>query len=219
MPQQSTFMRTRLTNPFNAQNGLIRLFCLTIVLAILGCSQPKLAPLDADSRILAFGDSLTYGYGAPEGKSYPAILSKLSGLEVINSGVSGETTDIGLLRLEQELERVQPELLILIEGGNDILRNHSPESIKANLAAMIKLARSHDIPVVLIGVPEKKLFSNAAPIYEELATENQLVFDGTLLGKLLRNPAYKSDLVHLNEQGYQAMAKDIYQLLVKNGAL
>ncbi len=147
------------------------------------------------------------------------MLSQLTGLEVINSGVSGETTDAGLLRFEQELERVQPGLVILMEGGNDILQNRNLEVTKSNLAAMISLARDRNIPVILIGIPEKRLFSNAAPLYEELAKENGVVFDGTLVAGLLRTAAYKSDPIHLNEQGYRALAEALYDLLQDKGVL
>jgi acyl-CoA thioesterase-1 len=192
---------------------------LAFALVISGCSSPNLDPLHSGSRILAFGDSLTLGVGASKMNSYPAALAELSGLEVINSGISGETTAGGLSRLEQELEQFEPDLLILIEGGNDILQNKRLAAAKSNLAAMIALARDQGIPVVLVGIPEKKLFSNAAPLYEELAIENDLVFDGTLVANLLRNPQYKSDQIHLNEQGYRKMAGGIYELLAENGAL
>jgi acyl-CoA thioesterase-1 len=192
---------------------------LAFALVISACSSPNLEPLHSGSRILAFGDSLTLGVGVSKANSYPAVLSGLSGLEVINSGVSGETTDRGLTRLRRELERFEPGLLILMEGGNDILQNKSLDVTKSNLAAMITLATEKGIPVVLVGIPEKKLFSSAAPLYEELATENYLVFDGTLVASLLRNPKYKSDQIHLNEQGYRKMAGAIYELLAENGAL
>lgn len=192
---------------------------LLLCLAIAGCSSPELESLPPGSRILAFGDSLTYGVGTERGNSYPAVLSRLTGLEVINAGVSGETTAGGLARLGRELDEIGPELLILLEGGNDILRNHHPAETKANLAAMIGLAKDRDIEVLLLGVPEKKLFSSVAPLYEELAVEHQLVFDGTLVASLLRNPAYKSDPVHLNAAGYRKMAESIQELLEDSGAL
>lgn len=184
-----------------------------------GCSSPELEPLNASSRILAFGDSLTLGVGTTKERSYPAVLSQLTGLDVINSGVSGEITDEGLLRFEQELEQAQPSLVIIMEGGNDILQNRDLAVTKSNLAAMIWLSKKRAIPVILIGIPEKRIFSNAAPFYEELAAENGVVFDGTLVAGLLRTPAYKSDPIHLNEQGYKAMAQAIYTLLQKHGAI
>ncbi len=192
---------------------------LFLLLAIVGCSSPELEPLPPGSRILAFGDSLTYGVGADLENSYPAVLARLTGLEVINAGVSGETTTEGLARLERELEEKRPALLILLEGGNDILRNHSPARIKSNLAAMISQAETRDIPVVLLGVPEKKLFSSSAPVYEELAAEYNVIFDAGLVAGLLRNPLYKSDPVHLNAQGYRKMAESIFELLEDSGLI
>lgn len=206
-------------NPDRSATHLLRIAGLAVFLLLTGCSSPELEMLQADSKILAFGDSLTFGTGANRGSSYPAVLSGLTGLEVINAGVPGETTNAGLTRLERALGEVQPDLLILIEGGNDILQNLNLAETKSNLAAMIESAKSRDIAVILLGVPEKKLFSNAAPLYEELATEHQLVFDGALIAGLLRSPSLKSDPVHLNEQGYKEMAESIHELLIDSGAI
>ena len=186
---------------------------------ILGCSEQKLAPLQQGDVILAFGDSLTAGIGADENQSYPSVLAELSGLEVINAGISGETTQEGAERLAQELDAHQPALLILIEGGNDILRNRSAASIKRDLASMIDTAKASGVPVVLIGVPQKKLFSSSAPWYRELAEEHGLVFEGEVIGSLMRSPSMKSDPIHFNAEGYRAMAEAIYELLKDNGAL
>ena len=147
------------------------------------------------------------------------MLAELTGLNVINAGVSGETTDKGLKRLPQELDRTTPDLLILIEGGNDILKNRNVAKTKANMAAMIELAKSRGIPVVLIGIPQKSLFSNSAPFYKELAKEFQLVFDDTLIADLQRNRSLKSDHLHFNKKGYRKMAESIYDLLMESGAL
>ena len=201
------------------RGGLAALAWIVLVLLVAACNSSTLEPLPPGSRIIAFGDSLTYGVGTTRDKSYPAVLSGLTGLEVINAGVSGETTVEGLGRLERELDKNQPDLLILLEGGNDILRNHTLGETRANLAAMIEMAKGRDISVVLLGVPEKKLFSNAAPIYEELAEEYQLVFDGSLVASLLRNPSYKSDPIHLNSEGYRKLAESIHELLIESGAL
>lgn len=215
-------MRARHTAAMHRDKTLRLTDCLlwvALVGMVSGCGGPRLEPLTATSRILAFGDSLTAGVGASAATSYPAVLAQLSDIDVINSGVSGETTEEGLERLPAELDRTRPDLLLLIEGGNDILQNRSTEKTKVNLEKMIALAKERDVAVVLIGVPEKSLFSRSAAFYAEVADDAQVVFDGSLIASLLRKPSYKSDLVHLNETGYRKMAESIYELLVDNGAL
>ena len=169
--------------------------------------------------IVAFGDSLTEGVGTNKENSYPSVLAKLSGLNVINSGVSGETTSEGLVRLPYVIEEYKPSLLILLEGGNDILQNQSPRTIEQNLEKMILMARNQGIQLVLIGVPEKSLFSSSAPFYNDLAEKYDLVFDSSLIASLLRSPSKKSDSIHFNEEGYALLAEGIYDLLLDNGAL
>lgn len=183
------------------------------------CDQPKLTLIPKESPILAFGDSLTAGVGVEKEKSYPSVLSELSGREVINAGISGELTADGLARFPEVIEQTMPAMLILLEGGNDILRNQDMNATKRNLASMIEIARDRGVEVVLIGVPEKNLFSDVAPFYEELAEDYQLVFEDDLIGSLLRKRSYKSDPLHFNQQGYRAMAEAIHDLLVKNGGL
>ncbi|MBT8142244.1 MAG: arylesterase [Gammaproteobacteria bacterium] len=188
------------------------------IIILAACGAKPLSPLSQNATIVAFGDSLTQGVGTTRDKSYPAVLAEISGRNVINAGISGETTTEGLGRFASVLEQNAPELVILIEGGNDILRNHSHAQAKQNLADMIQIAQAQSIPVVLLGVPEKNLFSDAAPLYAELASEFDLVIDKAMLGKLLKSPSLKSDQIHLNAKGYRKMAEEIHALLQKNGA-
>ena len=196
------------------------LVCCVCLLLMQACSDsPELNKIPQDGVILAFGDSLTVGVGASEQHSYPQVLSMLSGRKVISAGVSGEETSGGVKRLPAVLDEVRPNLLILRQGGNDILRNRNLHQAKQNLANMIENASSRSIDVVLIGVPEKKLFSDSAPFYQELADEYALVYSDDILSDLIRKNEYKSDAVHLNQKGYYMMAESIFELLVEHGAL
>ncbi|MFT7492145.1 MAG: acyl-CoA thioesterase-1 [Pseudohongiellaceae bacterium] len=196
-----------------------RLIIISCLMLLTACSGPKLGALTADAVILAFGDSLTSGVGARKNKNYPAVLAQLTGLQVINAGIAGETTAQGLARLGQALDQSSPDLVILIEGGNDMLRGLDLVQAKANLRKMVMLIRQRNIDLVLMGVPKKSLFLSVHPMYEELATELDLVFDGELLVELQGTAALKSDIVHFNEMGYQKMAESIYAILEKRGAL
>ena len=196
-----------------------RLFAGLLLLLLSGCGSSKLEPLETGAVILAFGDSLTAGVGTDKQFSYPSVLERLSGIRVVNAGISGETTAEGLRRFSSVLNQHSPDLLILIEGGNDILRNNNKAETKQNLEQMIQLAMARNIQVVLLGVPEKSLFSSSAPFYAELAEKYDLVFDGKIIGSLMRSPSKKSDAVHFNREGYYEMADTIYDLLRDNGAL
>jgi acyl-CoA thioesterase I len=195
-------------------------FIITVSFCVTGCSPtPELPKLTKQSKVLAFGDSLTHGVGASKDHAYPQVLESLIDIPVINAGVSGETTSEGVKRLPGLLEKHQPDYLILMEGGNDILRNHPATTTKKNLALMIKAAQEKNITVILIGVPEKKLFSSAASFYPELAAQFELTYEGELLASLLKKRQYKSDLIHLNDQGYYEFAQGIKDILEQAGAL
>ena len=185
---------------------------------LTGCSKPQLTSLNSESVILAFGDSLTFGYGVTPAHSYPAVLESLGGVKVINGGVSGETTAEGLLRLPALLEEHKPSIVVLLEGGNDVLQKVPEPQIEANLRRMIELIQSRGAQVVLIGVPEKKIFGSALPLYERLAEQYHVPLEAEIVASLIKRPSMKSDFVHFNEKGYAALAEAIYEIMVEHGA-
>ncbi|MDG6773168.1 arylesterase [Thiomicrorhabdus sp. ZW0627] len=192
---------------------------LASFLSLVGCSDPKLPPLASDAKILAFGDSLTEGVGVDPSQSYPAVLARLSGRKVINAGLSGETTAQGLKRLPKLLEQHQPDLLILLEGGNDVLRNVPPDAVESNLGMMIRMAQIKGVPVLLVGVPEKGVFPSTADWYASLSDEYEVPLEEDTVADLVGRLTMKSDYVHFNEAGYQALAEAIFKKLKEAGAL
>lgn len=200
---------------------LLSIISLTICLLLSGCGKKsvQLQPLDKEKPILAFGDSLTAGYGTSEEYSYPTILANLSGYKVINAGISGETSAGGLERFEKTLNDTKPSLVILMEGGNDILQSVPPEQTKANLIAMINVAKEQNVQVLLIGIPKKSLVgSSVASIYPEIAKQTGVLFDEKTIPSLIKNNELKSDLVHFNQQGYAIIAQKFYDDLKNAGA-
>lgn len=197
---------------FNSWLILITLFIIS------ACSKPYFTKLSSDGVILAFGDSLTAGNGTSLENSYPSVLSQISGHKVINAGIPGETTKQGAVRFAQVLEETHPQLVILMEGGNDILRNINPQETKRNLENMIKQAQLQHMQIMLVGIPNKSLFSSHAEFYDDLAKQYNLLLDDNSITKLEKSPEYKSDEVHFNQQGYKVLAERFYDLLKKNGA-
>ncbi len=197
---------------------MMKVWLIAISLLLSGCGDSALRALNSGDVILAFGDSLTAGKGVTTEYAYPAVLSELTGFKVINAGISGETTEEGLQRLPAVLNAENPALLILFEGGNDILRNHDLNKTKANLDQMIGMAKRRNIQVALVGVPRKQLFSNTAELYKELAEQHGLPIESKVVASLLRKPAMKSDGVHFNVKGYRELAKAIAAMLTEAGA-
>jgi lysophospholipase L1-like esterase len=199
-----------------------KFFIYLIILFLSACNKPNpvFEKLSPDAVILAFGDSLTYGSGASENADYPAILSTLSSHEIINAGIPGEISQNGLTRLPDLLDEHQPELLILIHGGNDMLRRIPQQQTSDNLKQMINEARLRNIKVVLLGVPEFNLFLlSSAEFYQQVADEQKVPIDLETLPNILSTNSLKSDAIHPNNEGYQLMAENIYRLLVDSGAL
>jgi acyl-CoA thioesterase-1 len=210
-------LKSRRTPRFGA---LVVAVLFGALLLASGCGQrAKLAPLPADAVVLAFGDSLTFGTGARESESYPAQLSRLAGRRVVREGVPGEVSAVGLKRLPGALDEHQPRLLLLCHGGNDFLRRLPKAEAAANVRAMIQLARSRGVEVLLIGTPEFGFLLTPPDFYAEIAKEFGIPYEGEVLGKILRDSNLKSDQVHPNAAGYRLMAERIYELLKKSGAV
>ena len=181
--------------------------------------SPQLPRVESNDVILAFGDSLTFGTGAAETESYPAVLSGLIGRNVVRAGVPGEVTAQGLQRLPSALALHKPKIVLLCLGGNDMLRKIDDKVIVVNLREMIQLIRRQGAAVVLLGVPKPALFGGAAKIYGELANDLGVPYEGDTITSVLRDPGLKSDLIHPNAQGYRKIAEGIAALLKESGAL
>ena len=195
-------------------------FVLLSALGLSACDrQPKLSKLAPDAVILAFGDSLTYGTGAAPGHDYPSILAQQIAHPVINAGIAGEISADGLARLPALLDEHQPKLLILIHGGNDILRRLDPKQTEQNLIAMISAAKQRGIGAVLLAVPDLNLTLSSAALYKSVAETTKTPLDNDAVPQILRKAELKADQVHPNAAGYQQLAERVASLLKQSGAL
>lgn len=187
---------------------------LAILLLLASCdSTPPIRPLAPGATVLAFGDSLTHGNGASAEQSYPALLESLLGVKVVNAGIPGEVSAAGRERLPGVLEQLQPQLVILIHGGNDFLRRLDFKQTEENLRAMIEACRQQGADVVLAGVPQLGLFLSPAPFYAKLAEEYRLPYLDDTLSDILRDNSLKSDSIHPNAAGYQQLAAALAELI------
>ena len=193
---------------------------LMLGLLLAGCKPaPQLTPLPPDAKVLAFGDSLTFGTGVRPEESYPAVLQALLNRQVVNAGVPGEISADGLKRLPIWLDETEPKLLILCHGANDLLRSLSEEKAADNVRAMVKMARERGIDVVLIAVPKFGLLRSPPTFYEAIAAEFNIPVEKSIIDEIVRKPSLKSDTVHPNAEGYRLLALAVLKRLQNAGAL
>ena len=165
------------------------------------------------SRIVCFGDSLTYGYGASQGMDYPTRLEEMTGIEIINAGVSGNTTADGLARLEDDVLAYEPDVVLITLGGNDLKNRMSVDTARANLLSIIQRIHAAGAMVVLGGIDIPLYGKGYAQMYESLARQTGSVLVPNILEDQFGNPELMSDSIHPNDKGYEIMAGYFYKAL------
>ncbi len=182
---------------------------------------------EADDRpvIVAFGDSLTAGYGIDLTEAWPARLQEWLDTEghawrVVNAGVSGETSAGGLRRLPWVLDR-QPAagIVVVALGGNDGLRGTPPDSMADNLRGMIREAEGRGIRVLLAGVPSPPElgldYEEAfAAVFPEVAADTGVALLPDILVGVAGEPDLNQrDRIHPNPEGARRLAATVSEAL------
>ena len=171
------------------------------------------SPPTARGEWVAFGDSLTQGYGAEEGGDYPNQLTKRLRLKIRNLGIPGNTTADGLARLDQATQ-LQPRVVLLCLGGNDALRSVPAEQTFANLGTMIDRFHQGGSFVVLLGVRSVGLSDKNAKRFDQLAKSKRVLLVPNILDGILFTPALMADEVHPNDKGYARIAERLEDMLL-----
>lgn len=197
---------------------LLSIFTVIYCTSVLTMAQEK-------KTILIFGDSITAGYGLEKDQAFPAILQeKIDSVglnyEVINGGLSGETSAGGARRINWVLQR-KVDLMILELGGNDGLRGIDLTSTKQNLQTIIDraLEKYPDMEIIIagmqvppnLGIEYTQEFVN---LYPDLAKENNLPLIPMILDKVGGYDEYMlADQIHPNAQGHKIVADTIWETL------
>jgi acyl-CoA thioesterase-1 len=161
------------------------------------------------SSIIAFGDSLTAGYGAGSGEDYPSGLTSLIAAPVINAGVSGDTTEMALARLDRDVLSRDPRIVIVGLGGNDFLQGVAISTTEANLRTIVQKIQGAGAMVVLLGFRFPSLGASYETMYANVARDRGCLLIPGILRGILTDPALKSDQIHPNARGYRLMAERI----------
>lgn len=183
-------------------------------------------PAAADLRVTALGDSLTQGYGLPADEGFVPVLEawlrdRGHGVEVINAGVSGDTTAGGLARIEWTLADA-PDALIVALGGNDLLRGLDPATSRANLDGILAAADAAGVPVLLAGLPAPGNYGpefkrDFEAMYAELAADWGAIYVPDFLGPIGEKASQgmsladlmQDDRIHPNAEGVRQIVAAI----------
>lgn len=185
------------------------------VAAVLSVSAAQADPI----RILGLGDSLMAGYGLAEEDAFPTRLeaelrARGHEVEIINAGVSGDTTAGGRARLAWSLAD-DPDAVLVELGGNDGLRGLPPQETKANLDAILSELARHDIPTLFTGMlapPNlgQEYGAEFQAVFHDLADEHDVVFDPFFLeGVAAMEALNQTDGIHPNRKGVDVIVDRI----------
>ena len=173
-----------------------------------------------DETLLILGDSISAGYGINQKDNWVSVLqSKFdndgTSIKLINSSVSGDTTSGGLQRLRRDLQKFDPDYVLIELGGNDALRGYPIKRIKDNLQTMIALIKSNNSKALLmqIRIPPnygQKYTLAFERIYLELASSEEIYFLPFMLENVGLNPdLMQPDGIHPNAKAQPLIAKDM----------
>jgi acyl-CoA thioesterase I len=204
---------------------------MVFFLHLAGCSgesvsneaASKTAAAEQTTRrtIVAVGDSLTAGLGVDESAAYPAQLQrKLSDdgyyFNVVNAGISGETSSGALSRIEWVISALKPDIIILETGANDGLRGIDPDILKKNLDRIVYFIKANNIEVLLCGM---KMLPNMGPeyskaftrVYPEVAQKHAIPMIPFFLEGVAGDPRFNQpDRLHPTAKGYRRVVDHIY---------
>ena len=174
----------------------------------------KVTNLDSrGTAVIAFGDSLTAGVGAAEGEDYPSRLAHKAGVEILNAGVSGDTTEAALARIEADVLAHDPRIVIIGLGGNDFLRRVPTADTEKNLRQIVRRIQQQGAMVVLLGFEFPSFGPSYASMYERVADDEKCLLIPDLMDGILNNQSMKSDEIHPNARGYDLMAERVAEPL------
>ena len=181
------------------------------------------APASSRPRVVVLGDSLTAGLGLPIDQAYPSLLQTWidqAGLqyEVVNAGVSGDTSAGGLSRLDWALDG-NVKVLIVALGGNDALRALPVEELRNNLSTIIERAQARHIDVVLAGMEAPRNFGHDYDVrFHQVYPDVARKYNVPLIPFLLQDVAgierlNQRDGIHPTAEGAQIVAKNVWTVL------
>jgi acyl-CoA thioesterase-1 len=211
------------------------LFLTTLILGCGGSADPRpetppptaaaARAIEPEFRVVVLGDSLAAGMGLAEADAFPAVAESLlreTGLdvEIVNAGVSGDTSAGGLSRVDWVLH--QPADILVVElGGNDALRGQPLENTEANLRRIVRRGRETGAEVVLLGMDVPINYgpdyaTAFSQLYPRIAEEEDIVLVAGFVHELGADPELlQPDGLHPTAEGQRRLAEQLVPVLTR----
>lgn len=202
-----------------------RVCALLAAAALAACSSPGEAPIARGATVLVLGDSISAGYGLRPDQSWVAHLGALAGWQVVNAGVSGDTSAQALARLPALLDAHRPAAVLIELGGNDMLRKLPTSDLTAALSAIVDHVREAGARPVLLAVPVPNVagavFRNLSDhaLYAQLAEAKRVPLVDEAIADVLSRAEWKLDALHPNADGHRELAGRVAKKLRALGLL
>jgi len=169
-------------------------------------------PSEGES-IIVFGDSLVEGIGAKPGNDFPSMLADRVGVSIINAGVSGDTTESALLRIEKDVLSLEPKVVIVLLGGNDVIQKVPKERTFENLRTIISLIQEEGAIAILVGLRTGIFGGDYQNDFKRLAKDMGAGYVPDILNGIFGNTDLMYDTIHPNDRGNSIMADRIEPVL------
>ena len=211
---------------FNLKRRWIGFFSLMFcsLLVFSSCSSHldsvKNLTSGAGKQIIVLGDSIASGYGVAPTEAFPSVVSRQLGLPILNRGVGGDTTAMGLARLQKDVLDAEPWLVMVELGGNDFLRRIPISETEQNLRQIITSIQHKRAIVVLLGINIGAYKGEYQTLYNRLASETKSYLIPEIFKGVLDDPRYRQDdVIHPNAAGQQVLgtriARELQPVLAK----
>ncbi|MBN1517916.1 hypothetical protein JXA32_15230 [Candidatus Sumerlaeota bacterium] len=192
---------------------IIGVICIVALITWRSCRGWPITNWPREIRtIVAYGDSITRGYGGKREKDYPTQLGERLGRKIINRGFDGARVASGLERLEPDCLARQPDMVLLCLGGNDLLDKRPRSDVEPVLRSIIERLQQNQVVVVLIEV-EGPLGFGYGDMYKTLAREYGCIYVPNILKGVLGRPKLMHDQIHPNTAGYFQVALKVKDVI------
>lgn len=185
---------------------------LLLVLAACGDSGSETVFVPGD-KVLVIGDSLVAGFGVKPDKTFAAVFDEQVPADVVARGRNGETSAGLLRRLPAEVRSAGYRWVIVVTGGNDMLRGESESALEKNLGSIVEIIQNAGATPVLVAIPRPRSRSDL-PVYRQVADDYEVrVLEG-VSGKLSRTH-FLIDGIHPNASGHAIIAEELQRFFAK----